>query len=251
MMGIAGGLARVGYVLFVTTYGVFATRRAYDQVAMALALGRANVKIVAFLPGLTTPAGPTHQAIEDLGLMRPLPNMVVIDPADALEIGQAVHAIVEYQGPVYLRGLRGTVPIVLPDDYRFEIGVARLLRDGSDVGFVSAGIMTESALAAAELLAGEGISAAVLHASTLKPFDVEAVVDLARGVRALVTVENGTVVGGLAGAVAESLARAGLGTKVVMLGVQDRFPVAGSLEYLLEKYDLTPRAIAEAARTAL
>jgi transketolase len=255
MMGVAGGLARVGYVPFVTTYGVFASRRAFDQVAMSIALGRANVKIVAFLPGLTTPGGPTHQAIEDLALMRALPNMVVIDPADARELEQAVHGVAAYDGPVYLRGLRGTVPVILPPDYRFEIGKARLLRgDGegeADLGIVSTGIMTERALQAADLLAAEGTRVAVLHASTLKPFDAEAVVHLARRVKALVSVENGTVVGGLAGAVSETLARAGNAPPLLPLGVQDHFPVAGSLDYLLERYGLTPDAIGSAARAAL
>lgn len=273
MMGVAGGLARVGYVPFVTTYGVFATRRAYDQVAMSIALGRANVKIVAYLPGLTTPGGPTHQAIEDLSLMRALPNMVVIDPADALELEQAVEAIAEYDGPVYLRGLRGTVPTILSADYQFEIGRARLLRDGADVGsagssagqgaavgnsgetadvgLVSTGIMTERALAVADLLGAEGVRAAVLHASTLKPFDGEALLSLARRARVLVSVENGTVVGGLAGAVAETLARAGNAPPLLPLGVQDEFPVAGSLDFLLEQYRLTPAHIAKAATAAL
>ena len=249
MIGIAGGFSRVGYLPFVTTYGVFATRRAYDQVAMALAVGRANVKIVAFLPGLTTPGGPTHQAIDDLALMRALPNMVAIDPADGLELGQAVYAVAEYRGPVYLRGLRGTVPTVLPPDYRFELGRARLLRDGDRVGLVSTGIMTEQALAAAELLAHDGVSAAVLHASTLKPFDADAAIRLARSVHTLVTIENHTVVGGLGSAVAETLARAGVGTPLTILGVQDRFAEAGSLAYLLERHGLTPRAIADAAMT--
>jgi transketolase len=251
LMGIAAGLARVGYTPFVTTYGVFASRRAFDQVAMAIALGRQNVKIFAFLPGLTTPGGPTHQAIEDVALMRTLPNMTVIDPADAHELQQVVQAVAEHDGPAYVRGLRGVVPIVLPADYRFEIGKARLLRDGRHVGLVSTGIMTERALQAADLLEGRGIRVSVLHASTLKPFDVMAVRALATRVPAIYSIENGTVVGGLGSAVAEALAGAGSGTPLTMLGVQDHFPVAGSLEYLLEKYGLTPTAIAETVATGL
>jgi transketolase len=235
----------------VTTYGVFASRRAFDQVAMAIALGRQNVKIFAFLPGLTTPGGPTHQAIEDVALMRTLPNMVVIDPADAREIQQVVLAVAEHDGPAYVRGLRGVVPIVLPDGYQFEIGKARLLRDGRHVGLVSTGVMTERALQAAELLDRRGIRASVLHASSLKPFDVAAVRTLAARVPAIVSIENGTIVGGLGSAVAEVLAGAGSGTPLTMLGIKDHFPVAGSLDYLLEKYGLTPAAIAETVTATL
>jgi transketolase len=251
LMGIAAGLARVGYTPFVTTYGVFASRRAFDQVAMAIALGRQNVKIFAFLPGLTTPGGPTHQAIEDVALMRALPNMTVIDPADARELQQVVQAVAAHDGPAYVRGLRGVVPIVLPADYQFEIGRARLLRDGRHVGLVSTGIMTERAIGAADLLDRRGIRAAVLHASSLKPFDTAAVRTLAARVPAIFSIENGTVVGGLGSAVAEALAGAGSGTRLTMLGVQDHFPVAGSLEFLLEKYGLTPAAIAETVASAL
>jgi len=251
MMGIAAGLARVGYTPFVTTYGVFASRRAFDQVAMAIALGRQHVKIFAFLPGLTTPGGPTHQAIEDIALMRSLPNMTVIDPADARELQQVVLAVAAHDGPAYVRGLRGVVPIVLPADYQFEIGKARLLRDGRHVGIVATGILTERALQAAELLDRRGIRAAVLHASTLKPFDAAAVRALAARVPLMFSIENGTIIGGLGSAVAEALAGAGSGTRLTMLGVPDQFPVAGSLEYLLEKYGLTPTAIARSVAASL
>jgi transketolase len=251
MMGIAAGLARVGYTPFVTTYGVFASRRAFDQVAMSIALGRANVKIFAYLPGLTTPGGPTHQAIEDLSMMRALPNMTVIDPADAREIQQVVRAVADLDGPAYVRGLRGVVPLVLPADYQFEIGKARLLRDGGHVGLISTGIMTERALRAADLLEQRGIRASVLHASSLKPFDAEAVTTLAAGVPLLFTVENGTIIGGLGSAVAEVLADAGSGSRLTRLGVRDEFPVAGSLDFLLERHGLTPAAIAETIAAAL
>lgn len=251
MMGIAAGLARVGYTPFVTTYGVFASRRAYDQVAMSIALGRLNVKIFAYLPGLTTPGGPTHQAIEDLALMRALPNMTVIDPGDARELQQVVQAVADHDGPAYVRGLRGVVPIVLPADYQFEIGKARLLRDGHHVGLIATGIMTERALQAADLLERGGINTAVLHAGTLKPFDSEAVRALAAQVPLLFTIENGTIVGGLGSAVAEVLATAGSGTRLAMLGVHDEFPVAGSLDFLLERYGLTPAAISATVTDAL
>lgn len=250
MMGIAGGLWRSGFAPWVTTYGVFATRRAYDQIAISLALGRADVKIAAFLPGLTTNGGPTHQAIEDLATMRALPNMVVIDPADATEIGQAVEVLAEYRGPVYLRGLRGQVPVLLPEGYRFELGKARLLREGSDVGIISTGLMLEYVLKAADELAVRGISAAVLHISTLKPFDGASVTLLARDVPALVTAENHTTVGGLAGAVTQILAAEGLQRPLRMCGIEDRFAEAGMPPYLFRRYGLTTSRIVELATEA-
>src|ERR1700722_20722772 len=179
LIGMAAGLARTGFVPFATTYCVFATRRAYDFIAIGAALGKANVKIIAGLPGLTTGYGGTHQGIEDLALMRSIPNLVVIDPCDATELSQAVAAIADYEGPVYLRLLRGQVPITLdPSTYRFELGKAKLLRDGSDVAIISTGLMTARALKAVEELASRGISAALLHVSTLKPFDEKAVLSL-------------------------------------------------------------------------
>src|SRR6185436_13519793 len=161
-----------GFVPFATTYAVFATRRAYDFLAIGAALGRAPVKLIAGLPGLTTGYGGTHQGIEDLALMRAMPNLTVIDPCDATEIEQAVPAIAEHPGPVYMRLLRGQVPRVLdPESYRFEIGRSRLLRDGRDLAIVSTGLMTGRALEAADRLASENVSVAVLHVSTIKPFD--------------------------------------------------------------------------------
>src|SRR5437588_10434749 len=141
LIGVAAGLARTGFIPFATTYCVFATRRAYDFIAIGCALGKANVKIIAGLPGLTTGYGGTHQGIEDLALMRAVPKLVVIDPCDATELTQAVHAIAAYAGPVYMRLLRGQVPVVLdPASYRFEIGKARLLREGDDVAVISTGL---------------------------------------------------------------------------------------------------------------
>src|SRR5439155_24522791 len=167
LIGVAAGLARTGFTPFATTYCVFATRRAYDFIAIGAALGKANVKIIAGLPGLTTGYGGTHQGIEDLAPMRSIPNLVVIDPCDATEITQAVAAIAEYPGPVYMRLLRGQVPVVLdPAAYQFEIGKAKRLREGGDVAIISTGLMTGRALEAASQLAERGISAGVLHVST-------------------------------------------------------------------------------------
>ncbi len=167
LVAVAAGLARTGKIPFATTYGVFATRRAFDFIAIAIAHSNLNVKIIAGLPGLTTGYGGTHQAIEDLALMRMIPGLTIIDPCDATEIAAATHAIGAYDGPVYMRLLRGAVPVVFDPGYRFEIGKARLLRQGSDVGIISTGFMTERALDAAALLEKRGVSVGVLHVPTI------------------------------------------------------------------------------------
>lgn len=243
LVAVAAGLARTGLVPFATTYGVFATRRAYDFMAIALAHSNLNVKIIAGLPGLTTGYGGTHQAIEDLALMRVIPGLTVIDPCDATEIEAATAAIAAHPGPVYMRLLRGAVPKVLDDSYRFEIGKARKLRDGKDVGIVSTGFMTERALDAAEVLAKTGTSVAVLHVPTIKPFDAQAVADFAAGVDHLVTAENHVVAGGLASLVVEALFEAGVARKVTRIGLPDRFIECGSVPTLQARYGLTTEAI--------
>ena len=248
LVAIAAGLARTGHVPFATTYGVFATRRAYDYIAIACAHSRINVKIVAGLPGLTTGYGGTHQAIEDLALMRMIPNLVVIDPCDATDIIQATRAVADHDGPVYMRLLRGKVSQVLdPKNYRFEIGKARLLREGTDIGIVSSGLMTEHALDAANALAGRGLSAGVLHVPTVKPFDAEAVRTFAASVRSIVTAENHVVAGGLATQVAEALFDARILRPLARVGLGDAFVELGAVPTLAERHGLTPSAIIEAA----
>ena len=195
LVAVAAGLARTGLIPYATTYGVFATRRAFDFVAIACAHSNLNVKIIAGLPGLTTGYGGTHQAIEDLALMRKIPGLIVIDPCDATEIEAATIAIADHPGPVYMRLLRGAVPVVLDRGYHFEIGKAHRLRGGKDVGIISTGLMTERAIDAADALTKRGVSVAVLHVPTIKPFDGEAVAEFAAGVDHLVTAENHVVVG--------------------------------------------------------
>lgn len=252
MVAMAAGLARTGFVPFCTTYCVFATRRAYDFIAIACAHSRTNVKIIAGLPGLTTGYGGTHQGIEDLALMRSIPNLVVIDPCDATEIMQATHAIADYEGPVYMRLLRAEVPIILdPDSYRFRLGKAALLRTGSDLGIISTGLMTERALEAAEQLEHDGVDAAVLHLPTLKPFDAEAVSELAESVDLLLTAENHVVSGGLGTLVAETLVAARLPRVLLKIGLPDQFIECGSTGYLQAKYGLLSRDIVAAVRREL
>jgi len=252
LIGVAAGLARTGFIPFATTYCVFATRRAYDFIAIGCALGKANVKIIAGLPGLTTGYGGTHQGIEDLALMRSVPNLVVIDPCDATEVSQAVQAIAAYQGPVYMRLLRGQVPVVFdPGSYQFAIGRARLLEDGADVAIISTGLMTARALEASSLLAKENVHAAVLHVSTLKPFDREAVLALASRVNRIVTAENHVVTGGLASAVADAVTDAGLSIRLKRIGIPDCFCESGSIPYLVKRYQMDTASIAAAARALL
>ena len=243
LVAVAAGLARTGLIPYATTYGVFATRRAFDFVAIACAHSNLNVKIIAGLPGLTTGYGGTHQAIEDLALMRMIPGLTIIDPCDATEIEATTIAIADHPGPVYMRQLRGAVPVVLDPGYRFEIGKARRLREGKDVGIVSTGLMTERALDAAEALAKRGVSVAVLHVPTIKPFDSEAVAEFAAGVDRLVTAENHVVVGGLASLVVETLFDAGVSRKVTRIGLPDRYVECGAVPTLQARYGLTTDAI--------
>ncbi len=210
LMSAAAGMAREGFTAFATTYAVFASRRAYDFICMAIAEENLNVKIVCGLPGLTTGYGPSHQATEDLAIFRGLPNMTIIDPCDAVDIEQAVPAMVAHQGPVYMRLLRGNVPVVLEEfpDYRFEIGKAKLLQDGADALVISSGFMTMRAIEAAKELAKEGISLAILHHPTIKPLDEAALIrEAGKAGRIVITAENHSIVGGLGEAVAGLLMR--------------------------------------------
>ena len=243
LVAVAAGLARTGKQPFATTYGVFASRRAFDFVAIALAHSNLDVKIIAGLPGLTTGYGGTHQAIEDLALMRMIPGLTIIDPMDATEIDAATVAMSEHEGPVYMRLLRGAVPVVLEPGYRFEIGKARKLRDGADVGIISTGLMSERAIDAAAALEKSGISVGVLHVPTIKPFDAAAVADFAASVGQVVTAENHVVVGGLASLVVETLFDAGVSTKVTRIGLPDRYIECGAVPTLQQKYGLTVEAV--------
>lgn len=252
LIGVAAGLWRCGFVPVATTYGVFATRRAYDFIAIQCAHPRADVKIVAGLPGLTTGYGATHQGIDDLALMRALPNMTVIDPADATEIVQATAAMLALRGPVYIRLLRGEVPVVLDEaTYRFELGRMRLVREGADVVVIACGTMVQRALAAATALEQDGVCVGVCVASTLKPFDNAGVVAQAAEVGAIVTAENHSIVGGLYSAVAESLARSDVRVPVEPVGIRDEFCGFGSLPHLDRVHGLTSSDIQAAARRAL
>lgn len=253
LFGIAGGMARTGLMPFVTTYGVFATRRALEQIAIDINYGRANVKMVCGLPGLTTFAGPTHQAIEDLAIMRTMPGMTVIDPCDGVEIYQATKAIANYEGPVYMRLQRGDVPVFFDEqNYQFELGKAKIVHSGgSDLLIISLGLMTRHAFKAAVALAKENIHTTIIHVSTLKPLDSALILEHISKVSSVVTCENHTVIGGLGSCVAETAALSGVPINLRMVGVQDVYATCGSTPYLFRKYGLDASAIVERAREVL
>ena len=243
----AAGLAKVGKIAYCTTYGVFATRRAYDFIAIACAHSRANVKIMAALPGLTNGYGATHQAIEDVALMSAIPDLVVIDPCDATEFLQVVHAVADHDGTVYVRMPRGNVPVVFdPDGYRFQIGRATILRRGTDVGVISTGFMTERALDAAGRAGGHGLDVGVLHVPTLKPFDTEAVLEFVQTPARLVIAENHKKSGGLATLVTRALYENGVCKPTRFVGLDDRFFECGSRDYLEEKFGISTEHVLRA-----
>ncbi|SAK44016.1 transketolase central region [Caballeronia glebae] len=241
LMGAAAGFAHEGAQPFVTTYAVFATRRAYDFIHQTIAEDNLDVKIVAALPGLTTGYGPSHQAAEDLALMRAMPNMTVIDPCDALDIEQMVPAIAAHKGPVYARLLRGNVPAVLDEyDYKFELGKAKLLRDGRDVLIISSGILTMRALETAKALQADNVDVAVLHVPTIKPLDTETIIrEAKRSGRLVVVAENHTVIGGLGEAVATALLTAGVTPAYRQIALPDAFLDAGALPTLHDRYGIS------------
>jgi transketolase len=241
LMAAAGGMAKEGFIPFATTYAVFATRRAYDFIHQVIAEENLNVKICAALPGLTTGYGPSHQATEDLAMMRAIPNMTVIDPCDALETEQCVAAIAAHQGPVYMRLPRGRVPLVLDEyDYQFELGKAKLLRDGKDVLVISSGLMTMRALEVADALAKDAIEVAVLHVPTIKPLDVTAIIDACRREGRLVVIaENHTQIGGLGEAIAMHLLMARVQPELRHVALPDQFLDAGALPTLHDRYGIS------------
>ena len=247
LVGAAAGLAREGFQPFATTYAVFASRRAYDFVAMAIAEEGLDVKLCCALPGLTTGYGPSHQATEDLAIFRGLPNMTILDPCDAHEIAQAVPAISAHRGPVYMRLLRGNVPLVLDEyGYRFELGRAQLIRDGAEALVISSGFMTMRALEVAERLRADGLGIAVLHSPTIKPLDEATILrEAGKPGRLGVVAENHSITGGLGEAVAGLLMRSGVrpaGFRQVAL--PDAFLDAGALPTLHDRYGISTDAFA-------
>ncbi|HYH20381.1 MAG TPA: transketolase family protein [Azospirillum sp.] len=253
LMGAAAGMAHEGMMPFATTYAVFASRRAYDFIHQTIAEEDLSVKIVCALPGLTSGYGPSHQATEDLALFRAMPNMTVIDPCDAHEIEQAVPAMAAHKGPVYMRLLRGNVPLVLDEyDYTFELGKAKLIRDGADVLIVSSGIMTMRALEVAKELEADKVAAAVLHVPTIKPLDTETILrEAGRAGRMVVVAENHSVVGGLGEAVAGLLLPSGVTPVFRHIGLPDEFLAAGALPTLHDRYGISTTVMTDRIKSWL
>lgn len=249
LLGAAAGMAEVGLTPWVSTYSVFATRRAYDFLCLDIAEPGLDVTVVGGLPGLTTGYGPSHQATEDLAILRGCPGLTIVDPCDAVDIEQAVPALAGHRGPSYLRLLRGAVPVVLDEyDYRFELGRAAELRTGRDVVLISTGLLTMRALAAAERMAEDHVDVAVLHVPTIKPLDTDAIVAAAGTDRLVLTCENHTEIGGLGEAVGATLARAGVATRFGQVALPDAFLAAGALPTLHDRYGLSTDALVERIR---
>jgi transketolase len=254
LMMAAAGMAREGFQSWATTYAVFASRRADDFICLAIAEENLDVKICCALPGLTTGYGPSHQATEDLAIFRGMPNLTIVDPCDAHELEQAAPAIAAHQGPVYMRLLCGNVPMVLDEyGYTFELGNAKLIRDGADTLIISSGLMTMRALEAAELLKKDNVSVAVLHVPTIKPLDEATILkEVAKTGRPVIAAENHTVIGGLGEAVAGAIVRGGVhpaGFKQIAL--PDQFLDAGALPTLHDRYGLSTTAVAATIKASI
>ncbi len=249
MMSTAAGLASCGKVVFASSFAMFAAGRAFEQIRNSICYPNLNVKIGATHAGISVGEdGATHQCLEDIGIMRTIPNMVVINPADDVEARAAVKAAILHDGPVYLRFGRLAVPVLYDEaDYNFEIGKGVLLEDGTDVTLVATGLMVEMALEAKKLLAQDGINARVINIHTIKPIDREILVKAAKETGAIVTCEEHNIIGGLGSAVAEVLCEESP-VPMERIGVKDSFGKSGVPADLFKDYDLTPEAIVKAAK---
>ncbi|MBQ7353989.1 MAG: transketolase family protein [Clostridia bacterium] len=252
MVAVAAGLATCGKIPFCSSFAMFASGRAFDQVRNGVAYPKLNVKICATHAGITVGEdGATHQCLEDMGIMRTIPNMVVLNPGDDVEAKAALRAAAEHKGPVYMRFGRAPVPVLFDAaTFKFEIGKGQILSEGSDVTIVATGIMLEAALAAKELLANEGVSAEVIDICTIKPIDRDLLLASAAKTGAVVTAEEHNIIGGLGSAVAEVLAE-GLPVPMRRVGVEDQFGRSGKVPALLEFYGLTAENIVRKAKEAI
>ncbi len=251
-VGIAAGLSDMGLIPFVDTFAVLLSRRCADQVWMAVAFMDMNVKLYGLYSGFTTGTnGPTHQSLEDVAILRSFPNMVILEPADCREMREAVRAAARHVGPVYIRSVRGDLPL-LTDEAQppFEIGRAAILRPGDDLTLVAAGVMVPLALEAHARLASQGIRARVVNVRTLKPLDEETILRCAQETGAVVTIEDHSVIGGLGGAVAELLGEQ-FPTPLKRIGVKDQFGDAGEFDWLIQKYEMDVPHIVAAATEVL
>ncbi len=248
MLSWASGLAREGFIPFVHTFAVFIYRRAYDQIAMSIAYSNLPVRMIGFLPGITTPGGATHQAIEDVAVMRALPNMTILECGDATEVESVLGVMERINGPVYVRMLRGEIPRLFDKASPMEFGKSRVLSEGDDVTVLSSGIMTEEAMRAVHVLRKRGISIQHMHVSTLKPFKDESVFEAIEKSRCgVITTENHTIIGGLGSIIAEQMAERGMDKRLVRIGLRDTFAHGASKNYLLRKYRMDAMSLIKEA----
>lgn len=251
MIGTAAGLALTGKVPFASTFAVFETGRAWDQIRLTVCYSNTNVKLVATHGGITVGEdGASHQALEDIALMRALPNMTVIVPADAAETESVINAVADHTGPVYVRLGRAKVPYVMPDDYTFKLGKAFIFHTGKDVNIIAAGIMVDAARKAAGILSQDGIDTGVINMSTIKPLDEETLLSVARSSKLIVTAEEHSVIGGLGGAVCEFLSE-NCPLPVKRIGTRDTFGCSGTADELLNLHGMTAGNIVETVKNSL
>lgn len=244
MMSVAAGMAREGLEPWLHTFSVFLYRRPLDQLQMSVAYPALPVRLVGFLPGITTPGGVTHQAIDDLAVLRAVPNMTILEVGDATEVESVIDVAHNIDGPVYIRQLRGEVSRIFPVEEPMVLNSARTLSSGSDVALFSSGIMTEEALRALPLIKQRGVSVEHLHISTLKPFtDPHVLESMSRVAKGVITMENHSIVGGLGSAVAEVMAENGVGIKLSRIGIPDTYAHGASQKYLMAELGLDARAL--------
>lgn len=247
MMSMAAGLAREGLIPLVHTFGVFIYRRSYDQIAMSIAYSNLPVKMFGFLPGIMTPGGASHQAIEDVALMRALPNMTVLDCGDATEVESILDVVKDIKGPVYVRMLRGEIPRLFPKNEKFKFNYARSLSTGDDITLFTSGICTEEALRATKIIQDRGVKLNHYHISTLKPFnDPRVLKAISEAKHGVITLENHSTIGGLGTCVAELMAENGIGKKLSKLGIQDTFSHGASKNYLMKELKMDAMALVHA-----
>ncbi len=252
MLGFAAGLAREGFEPWLHTFSVFLYRRPLDQLQMSVAYPSLKVRLVGFLPGIMTPGGVTHQAIEDIAIMRAIPNMTILEVGDATEAQSVLDVAHAIDGPVYIRQLRGEVSRIFPADEPFIFNKARILSTGTDITLITSGVMTEEALRVVPLLQEHGVTISHLHISTLKPFTDPAIVAaLSTAKHGVITMENHTIVGGLGSAVAEIMAERGMGVPLQRIGLKDTYAHGASQKFLMSEYEMDAAALVRAVETAL
>lgn len=251
MAGVAAGLAAYGFIPFITSFTAFATRRICDQITISIAYAKRNVKIIGTMAGINAETnGGTHMSMEDIGVIRSIPDMVIFEPADNIQLAKALPEIVKYDGPIYMRMIRKLNPAIFSDDYKFDLFKADTLKEGRDVTIFASGIMVKEAIDAEKALREEGIDAEIINIHTIKPIDRETVVASARKTGAVVTCENHNVIGGLKSAVSEVLIEE-CPVPLRAIGVKDHFGEVASEDYLKKKYHMTAEDIVKAAKEVI